>query len=136
MNDRETIDKRQIALNQGVTPGADVQRLESMRPTDAPPYHTISQEDWGLLWQIARRGALIMAQHAAEKRLPFDGPGSMISLCMDVATVHLQRPLNLWQFNAAHVEDFTRELYAICGNLNRALASFPESVTLTFAQRQ
>lgn len=136
MNDRETIDTRAVALNRGIQPGSDVARLEAMRPTDAPPYHTISQGDWGLIWQIARRGALVMHQHAKEKRLPFDGPGSMIAIAQDVATVHLLRPLNLWAFNASDAEDFTRELYAICKNLNRPLATFPEGVTLAFAQRK
>ncbi len=135
MNDRETIDTRKISITQGVTAGADVRYLAMMRPTDAPPYHTISQGDWGLIWQIARRGALVMHQHAKEKRLPFDGPGSMIAIAQDVATVHLLRPLNLWAFNASDAEDFTRELYKLCKALNRALASFPDDVRLAFEQR-
>lgn len=116
--------------------GEDVATLATMAPEGAPPYHLISQEDWGLLWQIARRGALVMQGHAREKRLPFDGPGSMIALCQDVATVHLRRPLNLWRFNAADDGAFTAELYTICAALNRELATFPETVRLSFQREQ
>lgn len=55
-------------------------------------------------------------------------------IAVDIATVHLIRPLDLLRFFESDDLNLISEYAAIATNLNRPLAHFPASVKLRFAQ--
>ncbi|MGV0999689.1 MAG: hypothetical protein ACOYBQ_10215 [Fluviibacter sp.] len=100
------------------------------------PFDRITPDDMALIQQCAARAVWWMRDFKARhKREDLLDPEPML-IAMDIAAVHLVRPLKLWQWLASNDLDFVGDLVAITKNIDRTCGAFPNGVRLEFQQAQ
>jgi len=97
-----------------------------------PAFERLTPEDMRLCIALGSRAAEIVSAWAREKRRT-DVEVSAMILAMDFATVHLVRPLKLYQLLITDDLSFTAEFVAVQRGIIRPLASFDNAITLAFA---
>lgn len=96
------------------------------------PYESIKPEEWRYIWLIAERWQKWARDwKRANARDDLIDPDTHI-LAMDVATVHISKPLHLFGLFIADDLAFIADCALIAKNIDRQLMKFPADVKLKF----
>ena len=97
-------------------------------------FDLISPDDMRLIWQCADRAYQYVADYKRrnQREAMLDPDKHLIA--MDFATVHLARPLSLYQLLMSNDLDFVADFVAITKHLDRSCGRIPDTVYLRFQQ--
>lgn len=112
----------------------DIESIAADRsPVDGKiQFHKLTPEELELIVAIGvRAGAAIRDLMKARKGVDIEPDPQLIA--MDVAVVHLSRPLQLMTFLRANDLDFISEIVTIQTNIQRGCGSLPVFVPLRYA---
>lgn len=105
-----------------------------MQQTTPPRYDSIDPVDWDMIVRISRRACQIVADFKRNNRCDDLLDPDRMLIMMDIATVHVCRPLALLAWMLSDDLSFFEEFTTITKNIDRTCARFPDHVRLRFAK--